>query len=141
MRPKTSAKSIEIETNLEGSPIVHADRLRIKQVFYNLLSNAVKFTPEGGRIRIDLLTRQGDVEISVSDTGIGIFPDEHNAIFDKFHQVGATTKGIREGTGPGLSITKRLVQQHRGRIWVESEPGRGSRFIFTIPMVTSSREN
>ena len=134
IRPQGSAKAIEIETNLELCATLSADRLRLKQVLYNLLSNAVKFTPEGGRVRIDVLTRQGHMEISVSDTGIGIPPEEHSAIFDKFHQVGATTKGVREGTGLGLAITKRLVEYHGGRIWVESEPGKGSCFTFTIPI-------
>jgi signal transduction histidine kinase len=68
----------------------------------------------------------------VSDTGIGIPREHHDAIFDKFYQVGATTKGVREGTGLGLAITKTLVENHGGRIWVKSEPGKGSRFTFTI---------
>jgi signal transduction histidine kinase len=70
--------------------------------------------------------------MSVSDTGIGIPAAQHEAVFDKFYQVGATTKGVREGTGLGLAITKSLVEKHGGRIWVESEPGKGSRFTFTI---------
>lgn len=134
IRPFGSAKSIKIETNLESSASLSADRLRLKQVVYNLLSNAVKFTPEGGRVRIDVLDRQGHLEISVSDTGVGMPSEERTAIFDKFHQVGATTKGVREGTGLGLAITKRLVEQQGGRIWVESEPGKGSRFTFTVPI-------
>jgi PAS domain S-box-containing protein len=141
VRPQSFTKSIEIETNIESSAAVRADRLRFKQVLYNLLDNAVKFTAEGGRVRIDVLTRQGCVEISVSDTGIGIPPEEHAGIFDKFHQVGATTKGVREGTGLGLAITKRLVEQHGGHIWVESEPGKGSRFTFTIPIERTNGTN
>jgi len=133
IRPQGLAKSIEIETALDLPTSVSADPVRFKQVLFNLPSNAVKFTPEGGRIRIDILTREKHVEISVSDTGVGIPREEHAAIFDKFHQVGTTTKGVREGTGLGLAITKWLVEHHGGRIWVESEVGKGSRFTFTIP--------
>jgi PAS domain S-box-containing protein len=133
IRPQALAKSIEIEAGLDLPARVSADPVRLKQVLFNLLSNAVKFTPEGGRIRIEILTREKHVEISVSDTGVGIPPEDHTAIFDKFHQAGATTKGVREGTGLGLAITKRLVERHGGRIWVESEVGKGSRFTFTIP--------
>ena len=72
--------------------------------------------------------------MSVSDTGIGIPKEQHEAVFDKFYQVGSTTKGVREGTGLGLAITKALVEEHGGRIWLESEPGKGSRFTFTIAL-------
>ena len=87
---------------------------------------------------------KGWSSISVTDTGMGIPPEEHKSIFDKFYQVGATTKGVREGTGLGLAITRRLVEQHGGKIWVESEPGKGSRFTFTLPLaeaaIASERE-
>ena len=76
----------------------------------------------------------GFIEISVSDTGIGIPKEQHEAVFDKFYQIGATTRGVREGTGLGLAISKALVEEHGGRIWVESEPGTGSRFTFTIAL-------
>jgi len=108
--------------------------MRVKQVLFNLLSNAFKFTPEGGKVQVEGALRNGFVEISVSDTGIGIPKDQHQAVFDKFHQVGATTKGVREGTGLGLAISKALVEEHGGRIWLESEPGKGSRFTFTIAL-------
>ncbi len=133
-RPQAAAKSIAIETSLALPATIFADRLRVKQVLFNLLSNAVKFTPSGGRIRIEAAQRDGIVEISVSDTGIGIPKEQHEAVFDKFYQVGSTTKGVREGTGLGLAITKALVEEHGGGIWLESEPGKGSRFTFTIPL-------
>ena len=134
IRPQGAAKSIAIETNVSVSAPIFADRLRVKQVLFNLLSNALKFTPEGGKVRIDGALNDGYLEISVSDTGIGIPKDQHEAVFDKFYQVGATTKGVREGTGLGLAITKALVEEHGGRVWVESEPGKGSRFTFTIAL-------
>ncbi len=102
-------------------------------MLFNLLSNALKFTPAGGKVRIEAAQRDGLIEISVIDTGIGIAREQHEAVFDKFYQVGSTTKGVREGTGLGLAITKALVEEHGGNIWLESEPGKGSRFTFTIP--------
>jgi signal transduction histidine kinase len=133
VRALAQAKSIRIDTAIEVPMAVDADRLRVKQVLVNLLSNAVKFTPDGGVVRVDARV-QDQLVVSVTDTGVGIPKDEHESIFDKFHQVGATTKGVREGTGLGLAITKRLVEQHGGRIRVESEPGKGSCFTFTIPL-------
>ena len=99
---------------------------------YNLLSNAVKFTPEGGHVRIGAAQRDGFVQISVADTGVGIPKGEQAAIFDPFYQA-SRTKLVHEGTGLGLAITKRLIEQHGGRIWLESDPGKGSRFTFTLP--------
>jgi PAS domain S-box-containing protein len=134
LRPQGVAKSIRIETNLLKPQAIFADRLRIKQILYNLLNNALKFTPAGGRVQVGAAMRDGFLEVSVSDTGVGIPQDQHEAVFDKFYQVGTTTKGVREGTGLGLAITKALVEEHGGRIWVESQPGKGSRFTFTISL-------
>ncbi len=128
------AKSIRLESNLQVSVPVHADPLRFKQILLNLLSNAVKFTPEGNSIRVDARISDGFVQIAVCDTGIGVPKEFHETIFDKFRQVGATTKGVREGTGLGLAITKELVTKQGGQIWMESEPGKGSRFTFTVPV-------
>jgi PAS domain S-box-containing protein len=130
---QAAAKSIAIDASPSLSATIFADRLRVKQVLFNLLSNALKFTPEGGKVRIDAERRNGLIEISVTDTGIGIAKEQHEAVFDKFYQVGSTTKGVREGTGLGLAITKALVEEHGGSIRLESEPGKGSRFTFTIP--------
>ncbi len=134
IRPQASAKSHRLETRVDIPVAINADRVRFKQILYNLLSNATKFTPENGHIQVHGSVREGMVEISVSDTGFGIPPQEHAFIFDKFYQVGETTKGVREGTGLGLAITKRLIEQHGGRIWLESEPGKGSCFTFSIPL-------
>jgi CheY-like chemotaxis protein len=97
----------------------------------------VKFTPAAGRIWIDAAANNQFATISVNDTGIGLPPEEHDSVFAKFYQAAATTKGIREGTGLGLAITKRLIEQHGGRIWIESEVGKGSRFSFTLPLAAS----
>jgi CheY-like chemotaxis protein len=108
------------------------DERKIKQVLLNLLSNAVKFTPEGGRIGISAKQAGGSVEISVSDTGIGISPEDQSKIFEEFRQVGGDYAQKREGTGLGLTLAKKFVELHGGKIWVESEVGKGSRFSFTI---------
>ena len=134
VRSLADAKSHILETASEVPTAVEADRLRIKQVLVNLLSNAIKFTPKGGRIGLEARVQDSFVVVSVNDTGVGIPPEEHESIFEKFHQVGATTKGVREGTGLGLAITKRLVEQHGGSIWVQSKPEQGSTFLFTLPI-------
>jgi GAF domain-containing protein len=110
------------------------DERKIKQILLNLLSNAVKFTPEGGRIGINAKQADGSVEISVSDTGIGIAPEDQPKIFEEFRQVGSDYAHKVEGTGLGLTLAKKFVELHGGRIWVESEVGKGSRFIFTLPI-------
>jgi PAS domain S-box-containing protein len=133
IHPHAQAKSIRVETSLAAGVALDADHLRFKQILFNLLSNAVKFSFQGGTIRVDAIRAGGLVEISISDTGIGIPREEQEFVFDKFHQVCETTKHVREGTGLGLAITKALVEQHGGRIWLESELGKGSRFTFTIP--------
>jgi signal transduction histidine kinase len=110
------------------------DERKIKQVLLNLLSNAVKFTPEGGRIGISARQVDGSVEISVSDTGIGISHEDQAKIFEEFRQVGSDYAHKTEGTGLGLTLAKKFVELHGGKIWVESEVGKGSRFIFTLPI-------
>ena len=109
------------------------DERKIKQILLNLLSNAVKFTPEGGRIRIDARQSDGAVEISVSDTGIGIAPDDLPKIFEEFRQVRTDYAHKSEGTGLGLTLAKKFVELHGGKIWVESEAGKGSTFTFSLP--------
>ena len=109
------------------------DERKIKQILLNLLSNAVKFTPEGGRIGINARQSDGSVEISVSDTGIGISPDDQARIFEEFRQVGGDYAHKKEGTGLGLTLAKKFVELHGGKIWVESEVGKGSTFCFTLP--------
>ena len=110
-----------------------ADERKLKQVLVNLLSNAVKFTPEGGHVEVRAAPADGGVEIAVTDTGIGIAPEDHEAIFEEFRQVGSDYARKREGTGLGLTLTRRFVELHGGRIWVKSAPGEGSTFTFTLP--------
>jgi signal transduction histidine kinase len=114
------------------------DERKIKQILLNLLSNAVKFTPEGGRIGINARQVDGAIEISVTDTGIGIAPEDQPKIFEEFRQVGADYAHKVEGTGLGLTLAKKFVELHGGRIWVESEPGKGSTFTFALPLESSA---
>lgn len=139
VRPLAAAKNISLDSELDTALTLRADRLRFKEILYNLLSNAIKFTPAGGRIWIESTIDKDSVRILVGDSGIGIAPADQEAIFESFRQASATTKGVREGTGLGLAITKRLVEHHGGRIAVESEPGKGSRFYFTLPLAAQTR--
>lgn len=132
-RPLAEAKGVSLLAESHVAVQVSADPLRLRQVLYNLLTNAVKFTPLGGTISVDTAFLDGQtVQVTVSDTGIGIAPEQQTQIFDRFYQVGVTTQGVREGTGLGLAICKQLVEMHGGRIWVKSELGKGSRFHFTL---------
>jgi signal transduction histidine kinase len=113
--------------------VIRADERKVKQVLLNLLSNAIKFTPEGGRIDVRAAAQAGPVEISVADNGVGIAPEDQEAVFDEFRQVGAADKKV-EGTGLGLALARRFVELHGGRIWVKSQVGQGSAFTFTLPV-------
>jgi signal transduction histidine kinase len=145
--PLAKMKNIAIENQLPPGAGITADRTRFKQVLYNLLSNAVKFTPENGRVWIAECRRENNACFCVGDTGIGIPSGELEAIFDEFHQVDALPGAVKEGTGLGLAITKRLVDLHGGTVWVESTPGLGSRFFFSLgpgsldPAAVAQRES
>ena len=112
---------------------VRADERKVRQVVLNLLSNAIKFTPEGGRIQVRAMPVGGSVEVSVTDTGVGIAPEDQEAVFEEFRQVGSSA-AKQEGTGLGLALCRKFVELHGGRIWVQSELGRGSTFTFTLPL-------
>jgi PAS domain S-box-containing protein len=135
LRPLANNKAISIVEDVDREVHITADPVRFKEIVSNLVSNAIKFTPEGGRIRVECHRRAHHAVFAVTDTGIGVPASEQQAIFDKFYQLGSTTRGVREGTGLGLAITKRLVEMHGGTISVESAPGQGSRFEFVIPYV------
>jgi PAS domain S-box-containing protein len=130
IEPLAQIKHIAIDNQVSASMSVRADRLRLKQVLFNLLSNAVKFTPENGRVWIADASRGDAAGFCVGDTGIGIPEPELVSIFDEFYQVGGSS--TKEGSGLGLSITRRLVELHGGAIRVESTIGQGSRFIFSL---------
>jgi signal transduction histidine kinase len=116
-----------------GLDLVPGDERRVRQVIFNLLSNAVKFTPAGGAVDVRARRIDGEVHVSIVDTGPGIAPADQERIFEEFQQAESGIV-LREGTGLGLALSKRLVELHGGRIWVESEPGSGSTFVFTLPV-------
>jgi len=129
-------KNITLDLDVENHlPPVFGDRDRLVQVLVNLISNAVKFCePDRGRIDIRLRNQDGNLLVQVADNGIGIKSENLNKVFEPFHQIKNPTKGRPLGTGIGLTITKRIIDFHHGRIWVESTPGQGAVFSFTLPV-------
>jgi len=122
--------SLELDPQVD---LVEGDERRIRQVVFNLLSNAVKFTPHGGSVDISAAKENGEVVVAVTDTGPGISSDDQARIFEEFQQAHSGNGERPEGTGLGLALSRSLVELHGGRIWVESEPGQGSTFTFTLP--------
>jgi PAS domain S-box-containing protein len=123
--------SVEIEPGAEEA--IEADERKVKQILFNLLSNAVKFTPEGGSVTLTASKEENAVRVCVADTGIGIRAGDMAKLFTEFTQLESTYTKKYEGTGLGLALTKKFVELHGGRVWVESEEGKGSRFFFTLP--------
>jgi signal transduction histidine kinase len=115
-------------------PLVHADHERVRMVLTNLVSNAVKYSPEGGRIRIGGRAERNLVLAYVDDQGVGIAPEEQARIFDRFYRVDNRLRRETQGTGLGLYLTRAIIEAHGGTIRVESKVGRGSRFLFTLPL-------
>jgi len=134
VRPHADEKGLEVRAVIpQGLPNVWADRARVRQVLANMLANAVKFT-ERGTVSVAATSAEGWVTVSVADTGVGISPEAQAYVFDEFRQADSSTTRRYGGTGLGLAISKRLVTLHGGRIWVDSEVGRGSTFHFTLPI-------
>jgi len=134
LRPIAAEKSIELAVTLEPSVLVWADRDKVTQILTNLIGNAIKFTPVHGNVKVSSMSKgDGYIRLSVSDTGPGILADEHERIFNKFYQIAENGGPKPKGTGLGLAISRTLVELHGGKIWVDSEPGHGSTFYFTLP--------
>jgi signal transduction histidine kinase len=134
IRERAQRRSLTLHKNVDaGVGQIQGDERKIRQVVLNLLSNAIKFTPEGGRIELAAVPKDGCVEISISDTGVGIAPEDQEKVFEEFRQVGTAEKKA-EGTGLGLTLCRKFVELHGGRIWVKSQLGAGSTFTFTIPV-------
>ena len=133
-RARASSSKHDIVCNGDASqPVVQCDPDRIAQVMANLLSNAIKYSPGGGEIRVASIAHDGHVDVSVRDHGIGIEPEFAQRLFSRYERYEKKTSGII-GTGLGLAITRQIVEMHGGRIWVESEPGAGADFRFTLPL-------
>ena len=135
VRERAQRRAITLRCAVDpGLAKVHADERKVRQVLLNLLSNALKFTPEGGAIDIRATAHDDRTEIAVTDTGVGIAPEDQEAVFEEFRQVGSAAKRI-EGTGLGLAISRKFIELHGGRIRVQSQVGSGSTFTFTLPRV------
>jgi GAF domain-containing protein len=133
VRERALRRGITLEQSIDSRlGEIRGDERKVKQVLLNLLSNAIKFTSESGRIDVRAKPVNGSVEISVSDTGVGIAPEDQEAVFEEFRQVGTAAKKV-EGTGLGLALSRKFIALHGGRIWVTSRVGAGSTFTFTIP--------
>jgi len=142
MKPLADEGQIRLENRVPADTLsIQADRMRIEQVLTNLIDNAIKFTPADGVVTVDATDLGEDIQVTVSDTGIGIPADQLTSVFDRFYQVdGGSTRHYR-GTGLGLTICKHIVEHHRGRIWVESEEGMGCTFFFVLPKRIAAEED
>ena len=135
VKEKALKHGIEPSLKLEdGIPDIYADERKLKQIVFNLLSNAVKFTPDGGKVGIEAFREDEHIRVTVWDTGIGIKEGDKGKLFKEFQQLDSGADKKYQGTGLGLALSKRLVELHHGRIWVESGAGKGSRFSFTLPI-------
>lgn len=134
--PLALKKNISMHFNVESGFFIYADRTRFKQIMYNLVSNAIKFTHTGGSVEVLGSVSEKGVRVAVSDTGIGISKDGTKQLFKPFKQIDSTLSRKYEGTGLGLVLSKKFIEMHGGRIWVESEPGKGSTFTFEVPVKT-----
>jgi len=158
--PQAERKSISLNFNLlnDSLPLISFDEIRVSQVIDNLLSNSLKFTPEGGKIKVELdykvippvvdgtspmgefLSLDKFIIISVSDSGVGITPEQQKLLFSKYVQAKNTSEKVATmGTGLGLYLAKGIVEAHNGRIWVKSAPGQGTTFSFTLPATDDSK--
>jgi signal transduction histidine kinase len=134
MKPLADRKAIALEATIDVAQPAMVDPQRLIQALTNLVGNAVKFTPAGGRISVRAFTRGNELVTEVQDTGVGIPGDQRAHIFEKFTQADMSMTRQAGGTGLGLPITRNLIEAHGGRIGVDSEPGEGSTFWFTLPM-------
>jgi signal transduction histidine kinase len=135
VRERASQHAIELHAQIDpGVEIIEADERKVKQVIFNLLANAVKFTPDGGHVYVSACRANSRLEVSVRDTGMGIAPEDQARIFDAFQQGDRGVAQPQEGTGLGLTLSRQFVELHGGSLWVESQPGHGSTFRFTLPV-------
>ena len=134
LAPRKQSFDVEIE---QGLPLVHANKAKVEQVLLNLVDNSSKFTPDGGRLKIEAGREDSWCQVSVIDNGIGIKKEDQERIFEPFSQLDNPLTKEKSGTGLGLIIAKEIIERHGGRIWVESEHGKGSRFTFTLPLATA----
>ncbi len=141
LKPLADQEQVQLAARIAGDvPAIQADRMRIEQVLTNLVHNAIKFTPQSGTVTIGIQDLGEEIQVAVSDTGIGIEEAELERVFDRFYQVDSSSTRHYRGTGLGLTISKHIVEYHRGRIWVQSQEGQGSTFYFVLPKRTEAEE-
>jgi len=144
LRIAAAGKGIALSEEISGDlPLAYADPNRVRQILMNLIDNAIKFTPEDGKITVQAEVFQEDpffIRLAVSDTGCGISAEDRQRIFDSMYQVKESIASSRKGLGLGLFICKELISRHGGRIWLESEPGKGSTFYFTLPIFSLTQQ-
>ena len=142
VRERAMRRGITLEVAVDDRlGALRGDERKVKQVLLNLLANAIKFTPEGGRVQVRAAVANGVAEIAVSDTGVGIAAEDQEAVFEEFRQVGTDYAKKHEGTGLGLTLSRKFVELHGGKIWVKSQVGQGSTFTFTLPLKRSSERS
>ena len=138
VKEKAADHGIKLELQIPSyinSLEIEADERKVKQIMFNLLSNAVKFTPDGGYVTIKCIKGEKELTISVSDSGIGLDPEQQKQLFERFYQVSGGITNKTPGTGLGLALAKSMTEMHGGRMWVESDGlGKGSCFAFTLPL-------
>ena len=135
-RFRTQTTRHQFETDFPADlPLVSGDERRLRQVFDNLINNAIKYSPDGGLIRLGAWNENGWVTAYVADEGIGIPRDEQNSIFERFYRVDSGLRRDTQGVGLGLFLVRAIIEAHGGQVWVESEPGQGTTFFFTLPQV------
>ena len=134
LAPRKQSLDMEVE---KGLPPVHADKAKLRQVLINLLSNSAKFTPDGGKLKIEAVRKGEWCQVSLVDNGVGINKEDQERIFEPFCQVDNPLTKEKGGAGLGLTVAKQIIEKHGGKIWVDSEYGKGSRFIFTLPLAAA----
>ena len=139
VRERAQRQGIELADDIDSEVgTIIGDERKFKQILLNLMSNAVKFTPQGGRVTLGAHRFNDHIEVSVTDTGVGIAPEDQGKVFEAFQQVGTDIMRKAEGTGLGLTLTRKFVELHGGKLELESEVGKGSRFYFTLPLVAKA---
>src|SRR3989475_9256629 len=138
VRERAMRRGITLEVAVDDRlGALRGDERKVKQVLLNLMANAIKFTPEGGRVEVRAAVANGVAEIAVSDTGVGIAAEDQEAVFEEFRQVGTDYAKKHEGTGLGLTLSRKFGELHGGKLWVKSQVGQGSTFTFTLPLKRS----
>lgn len=138
-RGATKGTTMRLEPT-EGAPTVIGDRTLLRQAVSNLIDNAVKYTPAGGQVSVGLAVKDREAIIHITDTGIGIAPEDQVRLFEKFYRIKRRETGNIQGTGLGLALVKSIVERHKGRVWVESEVEKGSTFYIALPLPTAEQE-